>query len=177
MTKFDEKLKISVVEQYLSGTDGWAIVGRRNGVSVTMVKQWVASYQQHGIAGLRKQFQHYDAQFRLRVLRQMWKKQWSYQETALAFGIRSHGCLAVWERCYHSGGIDALKPRKRGRPPRMPDAPTTTPPTSVNDETRSREDLLAEINQLRMENAYLKKLEALVQTQKQQQATTRAKRK
>lgn len=177
MTKFDEKFKISVVEQYLSGTDGWATVARRNGVSTTMVKQWVASYRQHGIAGLKKQFQHYDAQFRLRVLRQMWKKQWSYQETGLAFGIRSPGCLAVWERCYHSGGIDALKPRKRGRPPSMPDAPTTPPPPSVNDETRSRADLLAEINQLRMENAYLKKLEALVQAQKQQPATTRAKRK
>ncbi|CAL60541.1 Transposase IS3 family, part 1 [Herminiimonas arsenicoxydans] len=177
MTKFDEKFKISVVEQYLSGTDGCAIVGRRNGVSTTMVTRWVASYQKHGIAGLRKKFQHYDAQFRLRVLRQMWKKQWSYQETGLAFGIRSQGCVAVWERCYHNGGIDALQPRKRGRPPRMPHSPVTPLPSSVNDETRSREDLLAEINQLRMENAYLKKLEALVQAQKQQRATTRGNRK
>jgi len=33
------------------------------------------------------------------------------------------------------------------------------------DESRSREELLEEVNHLRMENAYLKKLKALVQEQ------------
>jgi transposase len=104
----------------------------------------------------------------------MWKNQWSYAETAIAMGIRSAGCLAIWERCYHSGGVDALKPRKRGRPPKMPDSPNAQTHTTTDDESRSKKDLLAEIDQLRMENAYLKKLEALVQ---QQKATMRKKRK
>jgi transposase len=42
-----------------------------------------------------------------------------------------------------------------------PDAPT-------DDDKRSREELLAEVNQLRMELAYLKKLEALVQARPKQ---------
>jgi len=46
----------------------------------------------------------------------------------------------------------------------------------VDDATRSREELLAEVNFLRMENAYLKKLKALVQ-QQEQQTTARKKRK
>jgi transposase len=177
MTKFDEHLKLSVVKQCRSGKWTYAEVARRNAVSETVVRSWVAFYEHHGIAGLRQKFEHYDAQFRLKVLKQMWKNHWSYKEAAVAFDIRSSGCLAVWERCYHSGGIDALKPRKRGRPPKMPDFPDTPPQTSADDKGRSKEDLLAEINQLRMENAYLKKLEALVQAQKQQPVTARKKRK
>jgi transposase len=37
-----------------------------------------------------------------------------------------------------------------------------------DDDQRSREELLAEVNQLRMEVAYLKKLEALVQARPKQ---------
>lgn len=59
----------------------------------------------------------------------------------------------------------------------MPDFPTAPTFTTHDDDSRSKKDLLAEIDQLRMENAYLKKLEALVQEQKQQKATVRKKRK
>ena len=41
--------------------------------------------------------------------------------------------------------------------------PTEKPDTPSDDEKRSREELLAELDYLRMENAYLKKLQALVQ--------------
>jgi transposase len=46
-----------------------------------------------------------------------------------------------------------------------PPAKQESPP---EDEHRSREDLLAELNHLRMENAYLKKLQALVQARQSQ---------
>lgn len=56
----------------------------------------------------------------------------------------------------------------------MPERPTTVPPSPDGD-TRTRQALLEELNYLRMENAYLKKLEALAQAQ--QQAAQRKKRK
>jgi transposase len=105
----------------------------------------------------------------------MWDQQLSYAETALVFDIRSSGCLGVWERSYHSGAIEALTPRTRGRPKNMSTPPTTQPPSTKEDESRSREELLAEVAYLRMENAYLKKLKALVQ--QQAQTTPRNKRK
>lgn len=46
-----------------------------------------------------------------------------------------------------------------------PDSPPDTPATLSSSDTRSREELLAELNYLRMENAYLKKLKALAQDQ------------
>ena len=43
----------------------------------------------------------------------------------------------------------------------------TPPPSSPPvEDTRTRDELVAELNYLRMENAYLKKLEALIQAQK-----------
>ncbi len=45
----------------------------------------------------------------------------------------------------------------------MPKPPTPEAPAASDDEAKSREELLAELNYLRMENAYLKKLEALTQ--------------
>ncbi len=46
-------------------------------------------------------------------------------------------------------------------PPVVPDPAPKEPQASKSDDTKSREALLAELNYLRMENAYLKKLEAL----------------
>ena len=47
----------------------------------------------------------------------------------------------------------------------MPKPPPSQPRTSPSDDTRNREELLAELGYLRMENAYLKKLKALTQAQ------------
>jgi transposase len=45
---------------------------------------------------------------------------------------------------------------------------TSKPDQAPDDDKRSREDLLAEVNQLRMELAYVKKLQALVQARPKQ---------
>ena len=177
MSKFSKQFKLQVVNQYLAGNAGYLTVARNNGTRDSFVKKWVAAYRQHGVAGLAKKFQHYDASFRLQVLRHMWDNDLSYAQTAAFFDIRSQGCLAVWERCYHEGGIEALIPRQRGKPKRMPDSQTPPPPSPADDQNLTREQLLAEINQLRMENAYLKKLDALIQSQQQQRSTVRKKRK
>jgi transposase len=49
----------------------------------------------------------------------------------------------------------------------MPAAPSQ-PELKPDDDKRSREDLQAELDYLRMENAYLKKLQALVQARQSQ---------
>ena len=54
-------------------------------------------------------------------------------------------------------------------------APIAKPIALPDDPNRSREELVAEVNHLRMENAYLKKLRALVLAQ--QRATPPRKRK
>jgi transposase len=175
LAKYSEEFKLRAVKRCLSGAIGPGSLAMELEVSSGQLKRWIAAFRIHGKAGLTKKFSHYGADFRLKVLQHMWRHSLSFNETAAVFNIRSPGSIGVWERCYHDGGIDALRPRKRGRSPNMTAVPPSKKqPTSIDAE-RSRDDLLAEVNQLRMENAFLKKLQALVQSQKA--ATTRKKRK
>ena len=178
MSKYTEQFKFVVVQQYLSGTAGFKSVALSHNLPYSTVRKWVSLYQAHGMEGLAKKFSHYSAEFKLSVLQRMWDEELSYGQVAATFNIRNAGCLSQWERCYHSGGLDALAPRERGRPKNMPLPPNTEPPECLPDPAgRTHDELVAEVNQLRMEVAYLKKLEALVQAQKQQRVTMRKKRK
>jgi transposase len=175
--KYTTQFKLEVVQQYLVGEVGLKSLGRLRGLDYAMLKRWIYLYKIHGEAGLEKKFTSYSAAQKMAILQHMWDNELSYGQTASAFNIRSPGSIPMWERCYHGGGIDALAPRPRGRPKKMPDSPPPKAQLPTDDEIRTREELLAEVNYLRMENAYLKKLKALVQEQKQQRATARKKRK
>ena len=162
MTKYDEGFKLSVVQQYLDGEGGYIMLARQYGLAHSLVKRWVHRFRVHGVDAFKKKFSHYSAEFKLLVLRHMWENELSYGQTAVFFDIRNPGVLSVWERSFHRGGLDALKPRPRGRPTAMT-IPAAKPDVPSDDEKRSQEELLAELAHLRMENAYLKKLQALVQ--------------
>ncbi len=138
MTKYTEQFKLAVVEHYSSGAAGYKTVAKQHGIDHKIVKRWVDLHRIHGAAGLAKKFNHYSAEFRLSVLQHMWNNQLSYGETATLFNIRSPGSLGIWERCYHSGGIDALSPRPRGKPKKMPDPKNTEPQLPTDDEKRTR---------------------------------------
>jgi transposase len=174
MTKYDEQFKLKIVQEYISGVGGSDTLGKRYGVPRSLIKLWTELYRVHGRDGINKKYSSYDAEFKLSVLQHMWDNGLSFGQTAAAFNIRNRAVVAIWERSYREGGFDALIPRPRGRPKQM-SAPTTKPEPSPDDEKRTREELLAELNQLRMENAYLKKLRALVQAK--QKAAPPTKRK
>lgn len=177
MSKYDENFKLAVVQQYLKGNQGYKLVASRFGLLHSTVEKWVRLHDLHGAAGLAKKFSHYSTEFRLSVLQHMWDRELSYLQAAAVFNIRSAGCIGQWERCYHSGGLDALAPRKRGKPKQMPTHPDTKPESLSDPAKRTHDELVAEVNQLRMEVAYLKKLRALVQARQQQPTTMRKKRK
>jgi transposase len=174
MTKYDEQFKLKIAQEYISGAGGSDTLSKRHGVPRSLIKLWAELYRVHGRDGINKKYSSYDAQFKLSALRHMWDNGLSLRQTAAAFNIRNHAVVGIWERSYREGGFDALIPRPRGRPKQM-SAPTTKPEPSPGDEKRTREELVAELNQLRMENAYLKKLRALVQAK--QKAAPPTKRK
>ncbi len=161
MSRHGACFKRSVVDCYLGGEESYASAGARHGVDASTVRKWVCAYHAHGDGGLTRKYGRYDAAFKLSVLERMRDEGLSYRQTAALFNIRNAGCLAGWEKRYHAGGMEALAPRPRGRPRSMPKPPEA--PVASDDEAKSRKELLAELNHLRMENAYLKKLEALTQ--------------
>lgn len=167
MAKYDKAFKLKIVRLCQRGLGGYKAVARAHGVCPSSLRRWIASYALHGPAGLTKKFSHYDVAFKLKVLRRIHRDELSLQQAAVIFDIRSAGQIALWQRQYHAGGVDALASKPRGRPKVMA-APK--PPKlgilKVPDENRSQKDLLKELEYLRAENAYLKKLDALIQEKK-----------
>lgn len=174
MTKYNEQFKQRIVDEYLAGGIGIESLAHRYRVGRSVVRRWVASYREHGSAGLRKKHVCYDAEFKLSVLQRMWPDELSYGQVSALFDIRGAGCVAGWERLYHEGGLDALSPRRRGRPRKMATSLPPQPTEPGTPDERSREELLKENEYLRAEVAYLKKLDALLA---KKQAAQKKKRK
>lgn len=171
MIKYSEQFKLSVVKHYLGGAAGYRNVGHHHGLAPAIVRRWVLWYREHGAAGLSSKKSSYTPEFKLSVLQHMWDNSLSHTQAAAVFNVRNTVTIGVWERRFHSGGVDALARTSRRKTDEL-DAPTSKPP-SPDDKERSREDLLAEVEYLRMENAVLKKLQALVQAKKKAAAPTK----
>ena len=95
----------------------------------------------------------YTPEFKKLVVETMQKEKLSYREAARQFEINNHKCVAAWERIYLTEGSEGFSIERRGRSSK---GRSGTLPKEVE------EDLLAEVQRLRAENEYLKKLQALV---------------
>ena len=96
----------------------------------------------------------YTPEFKKLVVETMQKEKLSYREAARQFEINNHKCVAAWERIYLAEGSEGFAIERRGR------GSKGRPPKQLPKELE--EDLLAEVQRLRAENAYLKNLQALV---------------
>lgn len=162
MTKYSEDLRRQIVDRYLSGDGGTEALAKEYGVGRGPLRRWIAAYRVHGQQGLSKKHSSYDASFKLQVLKRMWRDDLSYAQASALFDLRQAGALSRWERQYHEGGYEALKPRPKGRRPKMPEAkPTSTQDTPRPTDERTRQELLDENEYLRAEVAFLKKLQEL----------------
>lgn len=110
----------------------------------------------------------YSGDFKIAVVEYMHNTGASLRQTAAHFNIPSKESVAKWERIYYEEGKDALYEERRGRAPKM--GSKRAPAAKKN--TDKNEDLLAEVQRLRMENEYLKKLNALVQEREKSEKKT-----
>ncbi|HGT5773683.1 TPA: transposase, partial [Escherichia coli] len=100
----------------------------------------------------------YSAELKLTVVKEVVDDCFSVREVAVKHGIPAFGTVCNWLEKYRKYGEDAfIRKNKKSIP--VPDkSPISAPPlpTLTKDERE-------ELEQLRVENAYLKKLKALVQ--------------
>lgn len=88
------------------------------------------------------------------------------REAAARFSISNESVVPHWINVYKASVQKGLLSIKRGRSKAMSKPPKTSPLTDAALEKLSIEELRAELRYLRAENAYLKKLKALVQREK-----------
>ncbi len=168
MSKYTTEFKLKIVEHYLQTNCSKKSLARKFKVSRSDVQKWIAFYENQGEAGLVSTYTNYTEEFKLDVLNFVIETGTSLIETAAVFNIPAPSTILRWKKLLEKQGIRALQ-SKNGASIYEKDTKKTQPVEG------SQEALLAEIERLRMENAYLKKLNALVQEKEKLQNKTKRK--
>lgn len=159
MSKYTSEFKLQVVKYCIDGHHSKYDAAKEFNIpSPTPIMEWIRKYKEHGVEGLIKQQKSsYSGEFKQNVVEYMHSNHLSATETAVHFRVQTPIVLK-WERIYYEEGPHALYREQRGRKRNM-----SSKPRKKKLSKEVEEDLIAENQRLRMENAYLKKLQALVQ--------------
>jgi len=105
------------------------------------------------------QIKEYTGEYKQMVVETVREEGLSYREAMRRFGIGGAERIQKWERIYLAEGPKGLYIERRGRACSENGTKKGQPPKL---DKKEEEDLIAENQWLRAENAYLKKLNALV---------------
>jgi transposase len=166
MAKYSYEFKEKVVQAYLNGEGSYEFLSDKYGIaSSKCIKEWVKAYEFFGDDGLMRSRQKktYTFNFKKNVVELYLTTEISYQELALSLGMNNPSLIVRWVNNYRIAGLDALKPRQKGRRPKMAKPKNTKKPISADESTNSEylKQLEEENLRLRIENAYLKEVRRL----------------
>lgn len=160
MSKYSHEEKLEAVLRVVDGGMSLSNSAKILGTSKELVRRWVMRYEMYGPEGLLIHNGTYTGEFKQHVIEYMHEQKISASEAAVVFKMPSEVQVLNWERIYYEEGPEALYIDRRGRKPKMP---KETKPQQKQLKPEVEEDLIKEVQRLRMENEYLKKLNALVQ--------------
>ena len=158
MSKYSNEFKLKVIEYYQKYGGLKRTAKYFNIPSDYTISKWVRQYNAHGIKGLFRNRIKYSGSFKQNVVEYMHENHLSLSETCMIYNLGNPDIVGKWERIYYKEGPQALYEERRGRKKNMSSKPKKK---KLNKDVE--EDLIEEVQRLRMENEYLKKLNALVQ--------------
>ena len=173
MPKFSLDEKLEAIHKYQNGAEGVKTIAKSLGINHEVLRMWIRQYEYHGIKAFEKSYTAYSMPFKLDVLIYMNENGTSPNEAAVIFNISSPGIIRKWRSQFNEHGMNALKSKKKGRSHMTDKRKKMMKKQEPAD--GSVEALQAELERLRMENAYLKKLNALVQNKEKSPNKTKRK--
>ena len=155
-SSLSEQQREAAVVLFESG-HSYSSASTRLGVAKWPVKKLYSRWRIHGKLVLmpKPSKQVYSFESKLDMVQQYLAGKRSAAGLAEEHGLSSPELLKKWVLQYRRGGVDALRPKPRGRP----SGSGAPPPLSELDKLRRENERLA------AENAYLKKLRALMAQQ------------
>ena len=117
-------------------------------------------YQKHGQIKLDKYAYDWTVEQKCEVLEYMRRNHLSCKQTGIQFGIKGSSTVRKWEKKYLENSKDELDKKKKSKKS-GPQKPKVAKQKTQKIKTRE-EELLDRILYLEAENAYLKKMNALV---------------
>ncbi|XMB66713.1 hypothetical protein RI065_10500 [Mycoplasmatota bacterium zrk1] len=159
MAKYSVQFKRKILNYYEQY--GQAATVKKFNVHGPTLHRWKRKSETVGF--MRKKNKTYTQHEKLDILTYYWKN--GISQTDLKFDINC-GVIHNWERLFREYGVEGLAYDGRGRKPK-----DLGPKKDVNKD----KDLLDEVQYLRMENLYLKKLDALVQEREERELKKKSK--
>ena len=122
MAKYSMECKLKIVREYLAGKGSYEALSKQYKIASGHIKTWVKVYEAFGAKGLERSHaqQTYTFEFKRSAVECYLSTEASYQEVAIAFGLNNPSLLARWTKEYRSGGVDALRPKPKGRANKRP---------------------------------------------------------
>lgn len=163
--KYSYEFKKKVVMDYINGKGGYKSLCKENGIpSQTILRDWISAYKEFGNKGLMRsrEKKNYSFEFKMHVVELYLTTEVSYRELALSLDINNPPMIAKWVTDYRAVGPDALRPKRKGRKPKVSKPKKIIPNTEKEKaESEYLKQLEDENLRLRIENAYLKELRRL----------------
>lgn len=156
MTKFTLEEKLAAVREYKNSDESFRSLGKKLGINWRLICKWMKQYEVNGREGLIPSYTKYPLEFKIKVINYMNDTGLSMQETAAIFKIASGVSISDWQKTIKEKGISGLDKEKKN-------SIMNKKKKNLQIEKDPQTSVSQEIEQLRMENAYLKKLNALIQ--------------
>ena len=130
------------------------------------IRKWTKVYDLYGESGLEHRSRHWNYEDKANAVQRVLDGE-SYCEVARSLGMPIETEVLTWHRKYLELGWDGLKLDGRGRKRKMGNKPIK--PSKGKSQAEEIVKLRKRLEYLEAENAYLKKLAALVQQRKAQE--------
>ena len=157
--KYSKEYKLECVRKYKEGIPVEDPPNTKHKQFQIQIRKWVRIFDSLGEAGLEHGRPTLDTSQRLELIQRVENGE-SYRSVAFSAGIGGD-LLIKWHKIYKESGIDGLQSLKRGRRPMDKEKQK-----KKKDFEKTKEELIEELEYVRAENEYLKKLSALVQERK-----------
>lgn len=174
-TKFSLNFKEALVKEVVSGSIGSRELSRKHGINDRYLRRLVKNYEDRGSLSHQQVNNIYDKALKVACVLSVIKKRLSLSEAATCFGIPSDSTIVHWMKLYGEFGEEGLETTKVGRSKNM-SAPDNNRIKKKKDPLDPQAALQEELEFLRAENAYLKKLSALIQQEKSKAREPKPKR-
>ena len=159
--RFTKEFKLECIRKYKAGEYIDDPGGCKHKTFWNTVLEWVRIYDALGDVGLEHIKPKRNWQDKMDMIQRVLDGE-SIKSVAYSNGIKG-SLLSKWYKIYQEFGVDGLKLDRRGRPHKTMKKP------KISNEVKTKEELEKELEYLRAENEYLKKLNALVQKRKDRQ--------
>ena len=160
----EEKLKM--VLEYKKNCFTPTVEGCSKRTMRRRIMTWVNVYDLYGESGLEHRCKRWTIEDKINAVQRVLNGE-SYSEIAYSLGMSCESQVLTWHRKYLELGWDGLKLDGRGRKRKMGNKPTK--PSKSKSQAEEIVELRKRLEYLEAENAYLKKLAALVQQRKAQE--------